>query len=128
MYDEIKRLGGNPVMWKTGHSLIKSRMKELKAAMAGEMSGHIFFADRYFGFDDAVCSPSCRLAEILVEKRKKDRTSPSQGFFQACRKPLVTPEIGVEALSGRRKVRGRGTAQAGGKKAKDVGSYAAWWT
>ncbi len=64
MYDDIENLGGRAVMWKTGHSLIKEKMKEEKAALAGEMSGHMFFADRYFGFDDAIYA-SCRLIEIL---------------------------------------------------------------
>lgn len=54
MFDEIKRLGGHAEMWKTGHSVIKSRMKEMNAPLAGELSGHIFFADRYYGFDDAL--------------------------------------------------------------------------
>lgn len=54
MFEEIARLGGNPVMWKTGHSLIKAKMAELKAPLAGELSGHIFFADKYYGFDDAL--------------------------------------------------------------------------
>jgi phosphomannomutase len=52
MYDEIARLGGKPVMYKTGHSLIKSKMAELNAPLAGELSGHIFFADKFYGFDD----------------------------------------------------------------------------
>ncbi|MEE2662373.1 MAG: phosphomannomutase/phosphoglucomutase [Pseudomonadota bacterium] len=54
LFDEIERLGGNPMMWRTGHSLIKARMRETGALLAGEMSGHIFFADRYFGYDDAL--------------------------------------------------------------------------
>lgn len=54
MFDEINRLGGNAVMWKTGHSLIKSKMAELNAPLAGELSGHIFFADKYYGYDDAL--------------------------------------------------------------------------
>ncbi len=54
MFDEIDRLGGNGVMWKTGHSLIKDKMAELNAPLAGELSGHIFFADKYYGFDDAL--------------------------------------------------------------------------
>lgn len=54
LFDEIRRLGGRPVMWKTGHSLIKTKMKELKAPLAGEMSGHIFFKHRYYGIDDAL--------------------------------------------------------------------------
>jgi phosphomannomutase len=54
LFGEIARLGGRPIMWRTGHSLIKSKMAEENAPLAGEMSGHIFFADRYYGFDDAV--------------------------------------------------------------------------
>jgi phosphomannomutase/phosphoglucomutase len=70
LYEEIKRLGGRPIMWKTGHSLIKKKIKEEKALLAGEMSGHIFFADRFFGFDDAIYS-SARLAEIMSRTEKK---------------------------------------------------------
>jgi phosphomannomutase len=54
LFDEISRLGGNPLMWKTGHSLLKAKMAEVGAPLAGEMSGHIFFADKYYGFDDAL--------------------------------------------------------------------------
>jgi len=54
LFDEVARLGGKPLMWRTGHSLIKSKMVETGAPLAGEMSGHIFFADRYYGFDDAL--------------------------------------------------------------------------
>ncbi len=54
LFDEIARIGGTPLMWKTGHSLIKSKMAETGAPFAGEMSGHIFFADRYYGYDDAL--------------------------------------------------------------------------
>ena len=54
LFEEIERLGGNPVMAKTGHSLVKAKMKETKAPLAGELSGHIFFADRYYGYDDAL--------------------------------------------------------------------------
>jgi phosphomannomutase/phosphoglucomutase len=64
LYQDIQSHGGNGIMWKTGHSLIKSKMKETKAHLAGEMSGHIFFADRWFGFDDAIYS-SARLYEIV---------------------------------------------------------------
>jgi len=70
LYDEVQNLGGRPVMWKTGHSLIKKKIKEDKALLAGEMSGHIFFADRYFGFDDAIYS-SARLLEIVSRSDKK---------------------------------------------------------
>ena len=64
MYDDIAKNGGRPIMWKTGHSLIKSKLKEEQAALAGEMSGHMFFADRYFGFDDAIYA-SFRILEIV---------------------------------------------------------------
>jgi phosphomannomutase/phosphoglucomutase len=64
LYDEIARAGGKAIMWKVGHSLIKEKMKAEGAQLAGEMSGHIFFAHRYFGFDDAIYS-AARLLEIL---------------------------------------------------------------
>ncbi|MFQ6082753.1 MAG: phosphomannomutase/phosphoglucomutase [Candidatus Aminicenantia bacterium] len=70
LYNEIEKLGGKPIMWKTGHSFIKKKIKEEEALLAGEMSGHIFFADRYFGFDDAIYS-SLRLLEILSRSDKK---------------------------------------------------------
>ncbi|HIJ61123.1 MAG TPA: phosphomannomutase/phosphoglucomutase [Rhodospirillaceae bacterium] len=65
LFDRIAQLGGKPVMWKTGHSLIKTRMAELKVPLAGEMSGHIFFADRYFGFDDAIYA-AIRLLRLVA--------------------------------------------------------------
>ncbi|MBX6322337.1 MAG: phosphomannomutase/phosphoglucomutase [Rhodospirillaceae bacterium] len=64
LFDEIARLGGKPLMYKTGHSLIKAKMAELGAPLAGEMSGHIFFADRYYGFDDALYA-AVRLLNIV---------------------------------------------------------------
>jgi phosphomannomutase / phosphoglucomutase len=69
LYDDIAKHGGKPVMWKAGHSLIKAKMKETHAELAGEMSGHIFFKNRYFGFDDAVYS-SARLLEILTTEKQ----------------------------------------------------------
>ena len=77
LYDDIRRKGGRAVMWKTGHSLIKKKMKEEKAELAGEMSGHMFFADRYFGYDDAIYA-ACRLLEILSDTGK---TISSGGNF-----------------------------------------------
>jgi phosphomannomutase len=69
LFDEVARLGGKPVMWITGHSLIKAKMQELKAPLAGELAGHICFADKYYGFDDA---PYCavRLLNILSNAGK----------------------------------------------------------
>ncbi len=90
MYDEIARLGGKPIMWKTGHSLIKNKMKEEKALLAGEMSGHIFFADRFFGFDDAVYA-SLRLAEIVASA-----DTPLSEMLKDLPKMVSTPEIRVE--------------------------------
>lgn len=95
MYDEIARAGGNPVMWKTGHSLIKARMKELHAAMAGEMSGHIFFADRYYGFDDAIYA-SCRVVEIMAEKRAVDPEFRFSTLLKGVPETFVTPEIRID--------------------------------
>ncbi len=66
LFDEVARLGGAPLMWKTGHSLIKAKMSETGAPLAGEMSGHIFFADRYYGFDDALYA-AVRLLSVVSE-------------------------------------------------------------
>ncbi len=90
LYDDIEKNGGNAIMWKTGHSLIKQKMKIEKAELAGEMSGHIFFADRYFGFDDAVYA-SCRLLEIL----SNTGTQLSE-LLADVPKTVNTPEIRVE--------------------------------
>jgi phosphomannomutase len=65
LFDEIARVGGRPLMWRTGHSLIKSKMAETGAPLAGEMSGHIFYADRYYGFDDALYA-GVRLLSMLA--------------------------------------------------------------
>ena len=90
MYDDIEKHGGRGIMYKTGHSLIKKKMKEEKAELAGEMSGHMFFADRYFGYDDAIYA-SCRLLEILAKTGKKisDLLSDVPPTYS-------TPEIRVE--------------------------------
>jgi phosphomannomutase/phosphoglucomutase len=77
-------------MWKTGHSLIKGKMKERKAAVAGEMSGHIFFSDRYYGFDDAIYA-SCRLLEILSRTE-----TPLSKLLADVPQMHSTPEIRME--------------------------------
>ena len=87
LYDDIARLGGKPIMWKAGHSLIKAKMKETGAQLAGEMSGHIFFKHRYFGFDDAIYS-SARLLEILTHT---DR--PLSALLADVPKTHASPEI-----------------------------------
>jgi phosphomannomutase len=69
LFDRIDELGGKPMMWKTGHSLIKAKMKETGAPLAGEMSGHIFFTHRWYGFDDALYA-AVRLIEAVSESGK----------------------------------------------------------
>jgi len=69
LFDEIARLGGKPLMWKTGHSIIKTKMSELNSPLAGEMSGHIFFADKWYGFDDALYA-AVRLLSIVARSDK----------------------------------------------------------
>src|SRR5688572_19095161 len=90
LYDDIAKRGGRPIMWKTGHSLIKAKMKSEHAVLAGEMSGHMFFADRYFGYDDAIYA-SCRLVEILAKA-----TRPLSALVADLPKTSVTPEIRVD--------------------------------
>jgi len=90
MYDDIEKHGGRAIMWKTGHSLIKKKMKEEKAELAGEMSGHVFFADRYFGYDDAIYA-SCRLLEILANTGMK-----ISELLSDVPETYATPEIRVE--------------------------------
>ena len=87
LYDDIKKHGGEAIMWKAGHSLIKAKMKEEGALLAGEMSGHLFFSERYFGYDDAIYA-GARLLEILsnTEKSMKDLLSDVP-------KMVNTPEI-----------------------------------
>jgi phosphomannomutase / phosphoglucomutase len=89
LYDDILSHGGRPVMWKAGHSLIKGKMKEEKALLAGEMSGHLFFADRYFGFDDAIYA-SIRLLEILSSSDQK-----MSELLADVPETFTTPEIRV---------------------------------
>ncbi|MEN6318761.1 MAG: phosphomannomutase/phosphoglucomutase [Syntrophaceae bacterium] len=90
LYDDIEKHGGRPIMWKAGHSLIKSKMKEEKAPLAGEMSGHLFFADRYFGFDDAIYS-TIRLLEIISSSDK-----PISEILSDVPRTFTTPEIRVD--------------------------------
>jgi len=90
MFDDIKANGGVPVMWKTGHSLIKQKMRDEGALIAGEFSGHIFIADRYFGYDDALYT-TFRLVEIM-KRTGKD----IQELLSDIPKLYYTPEIRVD--------------------------------
>ena len=90
LVDDIAAHGGRPIMWKTGHSLIKKKMKEEGALLAGEMSGHIFFADDYFGYDDALYA-SCRLLEIVSRGEE-----PVSRLLEGVPATYTTPEIRLE--------------------------------
>lgn len=90
MYDELNRLGANAIMYKTGHSLIKAKMKQEHAELAGEMSGHMFFADRYYGYDDALYA-ACRLIEIVADSGR-----PLSAQTEGLPKMVFTPELRVD--------------------------------
>ena len=90
----IKKLGGKPLMWKTGHSFIKAKMKETGAELAGEMSGHIFFKERWFGFDDGLYS-AARMLEIVSQRDQ--RTSE---IFSTLPDSFNTPELQINFAEG----------------------------
>jgi phosphomannomutase / phosphoglucomutase len=91
---QILRHGGSPLMWKTGHSLIKAKMRETEAELAGEMSGHFFFKERWYGFDDGIYA-AARLLEILAA-----RSEPPAEVLAALPDGVSTPEIKVDAPGG----------------------------
>jgi len=95
-FDEVAKAGGTPLMWRTGHSLIKSKMAETGAPLAGEMSGHIFFADRYYGFDDALYV-AVRFLDVLAR-------APTSLAAQrdALPQPLNTPEVRFDCADERK--------------------------
>ena len=88
--EEIEKMGGIPLMWKTGHSLIENKLHKEKASIAGELSGHLYFADEYFGYDDAIYA-SLRLLRIIEKENKK-----LSEFFKDVKKYYSTPEIRIE--------------------------------
>ncbi len=90
----IVKYGGLPIMWKTGHSFMKAKLKETEAALAGEMSGHFFFNERWFGFDDGIYA-AARLLEILDQE-----TDTPQEVFDTLPKGVSTPELKVEMAEG----------------------------
>jgi len=90
LFDDISLHGGVPIMWKAGHSLIKAKMKETGAVLAGEMSGHMFFADRYFGYDDAIYA-SMRLLQLLAQAGR-----PLSTLLSDLPKTVSTPEIRID--------------------------------
>ncbi|MHB1390845.1 MAG: phosphomannomutase/phosphoglucomutase [Thermoleophilia bacterium] len=91
LIEDIEAHGGVPLMWKTGHSLIEAKIREEKALLAGEMSGHIYFADRYFGYDDAIYA-ACRLAEFVARKGQK-----LSAIMSDIPRYYATPELRIES-------------------------------
>ncbi len=93
LFDDVKKNGGNPIMWKTGHSLIEAKMKETGALLGGEMSGHMFFADKYLGYDDAVYA-ALRIYEIAAQ-HEAIGSEPFSSLLTGLPETVSTPEIRV---------------------------------
>lgn len=128
LYDEIAKAGGKAIMWKVGHSLIKEKMKAEGALLAGEMSGHIFFAHRYYGFDDAIYA-AARLCELLS---KSDETLDQiiDKLPRVFNTPELRHELGDELkfeVERRMTERFKATARAGGHEVIDVDGARITW-
>ena len=93
LFQWIRKHGGRPVMWKTGHSFIKQKLKDTGAPLAGEMSGHVFFKDRWYGFDDALYA-GARLLEILSRERDPG------AVLEALPDAVSTPELHLKLAEG----------------------------
>jgi phosphomannomutase/phosphoglucomutase len=104
--EEITRRGAKPIMWKTGHSLIKDKMREMKVGFAGEMSGHLFFADEYFGYDDAIYA-SLRLARLVSRQNR-----PLSALVAEIPKYQSTPEMRLECPTDEEKFKIAAAAEA----------------
>ena len=110
LFDEIAKAGGKPLMWKTGHSLIKSKMAEIGSPLAGEMSGHIFFADSFYGFDDALY---CGLRLLNIVANGSESLAEMR---DALPQPVNTPELRFDCADDaqvRRRRGGQGAAAEG---------------
>ena len=103
LYDTIDEKGGISVMCKTGHGYIKSKMKEVGAVLAGEMSGHTFFKDRYYGFDDAVYA-GCRIIEILAEKKKYNKEFKISDMLEPFNKMYCSSEVRLSCPNSLKKI------------------------
>ncbi|WP_338446694.1 phosphomannomutase/phosphoglucomutase [Pelagerythrobacter marensis] len=129
LFDQVAALGGQPIMWKTGHSLIKSKMKETRAPLAGEMSGHVFFADDYYGYDDALYA-GVRL--LAASARLGKSVTALRGAMPAM---INTPEMRFQVDEERKfaaidEVRARlaeGPAQVDGTDGVRVTTEDGWW-
>jgi phosphomannomutase len=129
LFDEIGRAGGNPLMWRTGHSLIKSKMAETGSPLAGEMSGHIFFADRWYGFDDALYA-AVRVLGVLARGDQ-----PLSAIRDALPQVINTPEVRfdcddtrkfvvIEEVAGRLRAEGATVSEIDGVR---VQTDDGWW-
>jgi phosphomannomutase len=129
LFDRVAELGGTPLMWKTGHSLIKSKMKETGAPLAGEMSGHVFFKHRWYGFDDALYA-AVRLIEAISESGRS-----LTEIVDAMPKTTATPEMRFQVDDARKfavveEVRERLSAEGANVDATDgvrVSTADGWW-
>jgi len=129
LFDRVAELGGTPLMWKTGHSLIKSKMKETGAPLAGEMSGHIFFKHRWYGFDDALYA-AVRLIEAVSQSGKS-----LTEIVDSMPKTTATPEMRFQVDESRKfaivdEVRDRLSADGSRVDATDgvrVSTADGWW-
>ena len=123
----ILQAGGSPLMWKTGHSLIKAKMKETGAQLAGEMSGHFFFRERWYGFDDGVYA-AARLLEILADD--PEGRSPEE-IFATLPKGVSTPELHIQMQEGQNHpfiARFRERAQFDGARITNIDGLRADWS
>ncbi len=129
LFDEISRAGGKPLMWRTGHSLIKAKMAETGSPLAGEMSGHIFFADKWYGFDDALYA-AVRLLGIVARMDK-----PFSSVREALPQTVSTPELRfdcddgrkfgvIEEVAGRLKAAGANVSSIDGVRVRTADG---WW-
>lgn len=102
LYDQINKLGGNAVMCKTGHGYIKDKMKETNALLAGEMSGHTFFKDKYYGFDDAIYA-GCRIIEIISKHKKNNPNFKISDMLKPFDDVCSSPEVRFPCPNERKK-------------------------
>ncbi len=129
LFDEIAKAGGTPLMWKTGHSLIKSKMAEEKSPLAGEMSGHIFYNDKWYGFDDALYA-AVRLLGVIARG-----TESVAAFRESLPQVVNTPELRFDCAEDRKFAVVREVAErlkAAGEKVSDtdgvrVNTPDGWW-
>jgi len=132
-FDRVRKMGGEPIMWKTGHSYIKNKMAETGALLAGEMSGHVFFADKYFGFDDAIYA-AARLINFFAKRGLKpaDFVDKLPKSFSSAEYRIEVPEDKkvqiVEDIRAQVKKGGKEISEIDGIRVKELGQgWSGWW-